>query len=84
MSKRKQPLTNVQIVERLMTFSKFGAMSQLFIMDAIEKQAKKVANVSLEELKEAFGENPFISPEAWHGVAKEIVQRLEELRKEGH
>jgi hypothetical protein len=78
MAKRK---TNTQFVESIMEYSDFGAMAQLFIMDAIKKVSNHVANMPLAELQKQFGENAMISPEAWHGVAKEIAQKFEEHYK---
>ncbi len=69
--------TNVQFVKKTMEFSNYGALAQLFVIDAIQKQADRIAKTPIEELRKAFGENAFINPDAWHGVAKEIQAKLE-------
>lgn len=70
--------TNTEFLRRLMEYSRVGAMSQLFIMDALQKQAEGVAATPLEDLRAAFGENPFISPEAWHMAAVEIAEAFKQ------
>jgi hypothetical protein len=70
--------TNVQTVRDMMEVSDYGAMAQLFIMDAISKSARKVAAMSLEEVREAFGVSSAVNPDAWHGVAREIARKLGE------
>ncbi len=77
MARQEERKTNVEFVRDLMEFSRYGALAQLFIIDAISKQAKAIAQMPLEEVRQAFGENSFIHPDGWHGVAKEIHQKLE-------
>lgn len=69
-------MTNKQLVGKMMDFSQYGALAQIFIMDAIGKQAKRIAETPIEEVRKAFGENSMIHPDAWHGVAKEIMEKL--------
>ena len=64
--------TNTKFIMDLMTSSKFGALVEVFVIDALSKQARDVANATLEQL-----ENPIISPEAWRGVAREIHEKIE-------
>lgn len=78
MSKKRK--TNVELVKHMMTFSRYGALSQIFIMDAIGKAARNVANAPIEEVRAAFeksGAVAMFNPDAWHGVAKEIAERLD-------
>lgn len=71
MTERK---TNVEVVTDLMEFSRYGAVAQLFVMDALSKQAKLVAHAP----DEAFaGMKGFISPVAWQGAAREILGKLD-------
>lgn len=58
-------------------------MAQLFILDAIEKHAVRIATTPLHEVQAAFGENPFISPEAWHAAATEIAEAFAQRQKGG-
>ncbi len=73
MVKKKQ--TNVQLITEMMEFSQYGALSQLFIMDAIGKLADSVAALTDEEIRIEM-EGSFISAGAWHGVAKEIQRKI--------
>lgn len=73
--------TNVQIVADLMNYSEYGAMSQLFIIDAITKQAEAVAKMDPEELEKSKSFQ-LINPRAWVGVAKEIQERLNKMYEE--
>lgn len=75
---QKRQMTNVEFVTHMMEYSDFGALAQMFIVDAITKHADRIAEMSLSDLKAAFGENGLISAQAWHGVAKEIKRKLEE------
>lgn len=74
MKKRK---TNIEIVVDLMKFSEYGAMSQLFIIDAITKHTNMVAELDPEQLEKS-GKWELVNPKAWVGVAKEIKRRMEE------
>lgn len=73
----KAPQTNVEKITHMMEFSNYGAMSQMFIMEAVWRYAEAVARTPVEEVREQFGENSFINPDAWHGVATEILHKLE-------
>lgn len=71
---KKASLTNVELVVEMMEFSKFGAMSQIFIMEAIRKESERVAATKPEQYsKEQWA---FISVEAWIGVAAEISKKI--------
>jgi hypothetical protein len=70
-------MTNVEAVRDLMEFSNYGALAQLFVIDALSKWSGKVANTPIEELRKQFGDLPFISPDAWQSVAKEIKSKLD-------
>lgn len=72
MRKTKKPITNVDLVKDIMEFSEFGAMAQIFVMDALHKMSKRVAESKVED----YPEDGFINPEAWIGVAKEIQTKL--------
>lgn len=67
--------TNVEAVTALMEFSRYGALAQMFVIDALSKHAKAVAEAAPEAL--ASMEGGFISPEAWQGVAREIMEKLD-------
>lgn len=71
------PMTNLECITDLMTFSQYGALAQAFVMDALGKHASRIAKMPLEELAEKFGDQPAVSAKAWHGVANEIHDKLE-------
>lgn len=70
-------MTNLKCLTDLMTFSRYGALAQAFVMDALSKHAAHVARMQLEELSNTFGEHPMVSAQVWHGVANEIHNKLE-------
>lgn len=74
MAKRKnQPETNVEFVTRIMEFSNYGALAQIFVIEALRRWSDLVA-----ESDPAKCDSPMISGHAWVGVAKEIKAKLEE------
>jgi hypothetical protein len=73
MTKRK---TNVQTVKAIMEFSNYGALAQVFVMEAVGQAAERVAKLKPEDLPDLAG--GFISAEAWVGVAQEIQTKLKE------
>lgn len=70
--KEKKHKTNTEFVMSIMEFSKFGAISQVFVIEAINDYTNKILNASPEQW--TF---PLISFGAWQNVAKEIKQKLE-------
>ncbi|AOK22705.1 hypothetical protein WK67_08070 [Burkholderia ubonensis] len=70
-------MTNLECLTDIMTFSRYGALAQAFVMDALSKHAERVSNVPLDALQKQFGVHPLISVEAWQGVAREIHTKLE-------
>ncbi|WP_439357888.1 hypothetical protein [Bradyrhizobium sp. DASA03007] len=70
-----KPKTNVQFVTDLMEFSRYGALAQVFVIDALDKWSKKISEVDPAQVDSAM-----INGEAWVGVAKEIQQKIEERK----
>jgi hypothetical protein len=70
-----KPKTNVQFVTDLMEFSRYGALAQIFVIDALDKWSKKIS-----ECDPAQVDNAMINGEAWVGVAKEIQQKIEDRK----
>ncbi|MGO4302231.1 hypothetical protein [Cupriavidus sp. RAF12] len=68
MAKRK---TNIEAVVDLMSISQYGAIAQLFVVDALCKHAEAVAKADPAKL-----DSPMLSGKAWVGVAKEIQFKL--------
>ena len=66
-----KPKTNVQFVRDLMEHSNYGALAQLFVLDALDKWSKIIA-----ESDPAKGDSPLISGQAWVGVANEIQEKI--------
>lgn len=74
-----EPKTNLDLITEIMTFSRYGALSQAFVIDALTKHANRVAEATAEEL--APMQNGLVSAEAWQGVAIEIKTALEAFYK---
>lgn len=70
-------MTNIEFVTRLMSHSKYGALTQIFVIDALAKWSGIVVAEGLEKVRQVFGEHPFVHPDAWFGVAKEIKEAIE-------
>jgi hypothetical protein len=64
-------MTNVEKVTHIMTRSGYGALAQLFVMNALHQWSGIIAKARPEQVN-----NGLISGEAWIAVAKEIQQRL--------
>ena len=75
--------TNIDLVVDLMNYSKFGALSQVFIMEAITRYAEQMAQATPEQLTPKAPEDGQegismgFPAQAWIGVAKDIQARLE-------
>jgi hypothetical protein len=69
----KKRRTNTQFVEKIMDFSPYGALSHMFIMEAIDRYSKACAEQRLEE-------GGFINPDAWQALAVWIQKELKEHR----
>jgi hypothetical protein len=68
----KRPMTNIEKVHYLMTYSSYGALAQLFVMDALHKWADIISKASPEQVG-----NGLVNGEAWIGVAREIRNALQ-------
>jgi len=66
----KRPQTNTELVQSIMEFSDHGALAQIFVIDALTKWSKIVADAPPIE-------HALISGIAWKAVAAEINQKLE-------
>jgi hypothetical protein len=80
---KKTTLTNDKLVKNMMNYSKFGMLSPVFVMQAIDYYASKViedeeAILKKEKEDQANGKMGFINMTAWVGVAKEIKQKLDD------
>lgn len=65
----KKPETNVEFVTRLMEFSPTGALSQMFIIAAIDNYSKAVA-------EDPPIEHSLINGEAWKRTAEWLQEEL--------
>ena len=74
---RRKYETNQDLINRLMKFSKTGALMEMFIIDALEKQSRAVCDF-FEENPERLNDNWFINPQAWKACAEEILKAFEE------
>lgn len=69
--------TNLECITEIMTFSRYGALAQAFVMAALSKYAAHVAAMPFDVLQQKLGDHPMLSACAWHGVAQEIHGKLE-------
>jgi hypothetical protein len=68
----KRPMTNIEKVTHIMSYSNYGALAQMFVMDALHKWSAIVSRASPKEV-----DNGFVNGEAWIGVAMEIQKALQ-------
>lgn len=80
MAKRKLE-SNTDLVMDLMTYSSAGPITQMFIVDAITKLSNAVAATPIEKLREQFGPNAFVNPDAWKAAAVDIKTRMDAFYK---
>lgn len=69
-------MTNVEFITDLMERSPYGALAQAFIVQAIDSYASRIAALSVEDCRTMMGKHSLVSPDAWHGVAVDIRDRL--------
>ena len=62
-------LNNIEFVTELMNFSNYGALAQVFVIEAISKYASVCA-------EQRITDNGFLNPDTWQGVAKEIKEKI--------
>lgn len=72
---RRKFESNIQFVTRVMDHSKYGALKQAFIMDALDKAAEAIAKIDPDTLASEFS---MVNPRAWIGCAKELQAELKE------
>lgn len=70
-------MTNLECLTDIMKFSRYGALAQAFVMDALSKHAERIATTPLDALRVQFGAQPLVSAQAWQSVAREIHDKLE-------
>lgn len=68
----RKPKTNLSIVTDIMDFSRYGALSQAFVMVALESYSAAVAAGTEDEVS-----NGLIPSGVWKGVAEEVLGKLE-------
>lgn len=64
--------TNEEFVLELMRFSRFGALVQVFVLQALQDYAAAVAAADPAKIES----NALISTEAWIGVAREVHEKV--------
>src|SRR6266571_1209998 len=68
----KRTMTNIEKVTHIMTYSNYGALAQLFDMDALHQWSGIISKASPQQV-----DNGFINGEAWISVAGEIHKALQ-------
>ena len=64
-------MTNVELVTEVMEFSRYGALAQAFVIEALRWYAAKVAVADPKDL-----DSPGLNGSAWVGTAQEINAKL--------
>jgi len=72
-------ITNVEFVTALMEYSKYGAMAQLFVIEALHQYSATVANASPEQFEEWNGA---VEPQVWQDIAREIAEKIKNRYKQ--
>jgi len=67
----KRPMTNIEKVHHIMSYSRYGALAQIFVMDALHKWTDIISNATAAQVG-----NGFVDGNAWIGVAREIQSTL--------
>lgn len=67
-----KPSTNTELVVNLMEFSRFGVVSQMFVVDAITQHAARVAAAKPEDMRT----NGFVSNAIWIDTARDVRDRI--------
>ncbi len=67
--------SNIDLVTDLMTYSKHGLLSQIFVVAAIEYYAKHVIKLPLPTTESTN----IINAEAWKAVAQDVQERMNEF-----
>ena len=73
-SESKHIRTNEEFLGELMMFSPYGALCQVFIIEAIRNYAERVSN-SPTPIEHGTG---VFSEIAWHGVGVDILKKLKD------
>jgi len=68
--------TNQQVVKDCMAFSRYGALAEAFVVDALIKASESAASLTDAQLEE-MSKNSLIHPVAWRGVGQEIKAKLD-------
>jgi hypothetical protein len=70
--------TNIEFVKWLMNYSPHGALCQVFIIEAIRHYAEQISHTKPPEPE---NDNGFISAIAWHNIAVDILNKIENRNK---
>ena len=70
--------SNTEFIQDFMTFSKNGAMSQIFVMEACSRYAKELDETSDEVVDDIESNRPFISIKGLQRTAREYIAKNKE------
>ena len=70
--------SNSDIINELMDFSKFGQMSEVFIVNAVRAYCKTIVDAP----RPVDVGNEFISQEMWYDLAEDTKQRIDQMYAE--
>lgn len=72
--KPKKPTSNTEFLNRLMKFSRHGALAELFVLDAVMKHADAVSRAD-----PSMVQGSIVSGRAWVDVAREIKAAFDDF-----
>jgi len=75
-------MTNDKLIKGIMNYSKYGALSPMMVMQALNYYVDMIIEDEAQILKKdaedtANGKNSIINMQAWIAVAKEIREKLD-------
>ena len=73
---KSKHITNVELINKLMTHSQQGVLMQVFIIEAIAKYAEQT------KVAPAWSEQSFISEASWRACADEALDAINNRSKQ--
>lgn len=76
-------MTNTEFIQHIMEFSKHGALSQMVIIDCVQRGLKeyidnKQAILEAEKAREEKGQYGLVNMEAWVSCCEDNLERIQE------
>lgn len=69
---KRECITNEDFVRSLMNYSPYGALCQVFVLEALDNYATRILNTP----NYTDNDTGFISKKAWFGIAQDIKDKI--------